>query len=252
MATATTATINVTPTATTTYTCTVTDANGNVCTDSVTVFVPQIEATDLTICAGETTTLSVSGINSTATPSACPTLPINLQTGLVGYWPFCGNANDESGNGYNGAVNGASLTSDRDGNANSAYSFNGSSFIDLGNISGIGYSSSQDITMSFWINEGASGTVISKYTNLDAPNSNFFFAKATSSAQVAGNGTNSFTANNITDYRWTNYVFVASAGTNKSFIYRNGILVATGSLNANGSLSATKIMLGKLMSNVLI
>jgi hypothetical protein len=122
---ATTATINVTPTNTTTYTCTVTDANGNVCTDSITVFVPQIEATDLTICAGETTTLSVSGINSTATPSACPTLPTNLQTGLVGYWPFCGNANDASGNGNNGTVNGATLTTDRFGNASSAYSFDG-------------------------------------------------------------------------------------------------------------------------------
>jgi hypothetical protein len=126
---ATTATINVTPTSTTTYTCTVTDANGNVCTDSVTVFVPQIEATDLTICAGETTTLSVSGINSTATPSACPTLPSNLQTGLVGYWPFCGNANDASGNGNNGTVNGATLTTDRFGNANNAYSFDGNDVI---------------------------------------------------------------------------------------------------------------------------
>ena len=128
---ATTATINVTPTATTTYTCTVTDANGNVCTDSLTVFVPQIEATDLTICAGETTTLSVSGINSTVTPSACPTLPTNLQTGLVGYWPFCGNANDASGNGNNGTVNGATLTTDRFGNANSAYSFDGDDFIGM-------------------------------------------------------------------------------------------------------------------------
>ena len=120
---ATTATINVTPTTTTTYTCTVTDANGNACTDSVTVFVPQIEATDLTICAGETTTLSVSGINSTATPSACPALPTNLQSGLVGYWPFCGNANDASGNGNNGVVTGASLSTDRSGAANSSYSF---------------------------------------------------------------------------------------------------------------------------------
>jgi hypothetical protein len=124
---ATTASISVTPTQTTTYTCTVTDANGNACTDSVTVFVPQIEATDLTICAGESTTLSVSGINSTATPSACPTLPSNLQSGLVGYWPFCGNANDASGNGNNGTVNGATLTTDRFGNANSAFSLSGTS-----------------------------------------------------------------------------------------------------------------------------
>jgi hypothetical protein len=43
--------------------------------------------------------------------------------GLVGWWPFNGNANDESGNGNNGTVNGASLTSDRFGNANQAYQF---------------------------------------------------------------------------------------------------------------------------------
>ena len=29
--------------------------------------------------------------------------------GLVGWWPFNGNANDESGNGNNGTVNGATL-----------------------------------------------------------------------------------------------------------------------------------------------
>lgn len=43
--------------------------------------------------------------------------------GLVGWWPFNGNANDESGNGNNGIVNGAVLTPDRFGNANSAYYF---------------------------------------------------------------------------------------------------------------------------------
>ncbi len=48
-------------------------------------------------------------------PSYVPT------NGLVGYWPFNGNANDESGNGNNGVVNGATLTTDRYGNANSAY-----------------------------------------------------------------------------------------------------------------------------------
>ena len=45
--------------------------------------------------------------------------------GLVAYYPFNGNANDGSGNGYNGSVIGATLTSDRFGNLNSAYSFNG-------------------------------------------------------------------------------------------------------------------------------
>jgi hypothetical protein len=44
---------------------------------------------------------------------------------LVGYWGFDGNANDASGNGNNGTVNGATLTTDRNGNVNSAYSFDG-------------------------------------------------------------------------------------------------------------------------------
>jgi hypothetical protein len=52
-------------------------------------------------------------------PSYVPT------NGLVGYWPFNGNANDESGNGNNGTVNGATLTTDRFGAANKAYSFDG-------------------------------------------------------------------------------------------------------------------------------
>ena len=58
-------------------------------------------------------------------PSACNPLPSNLQNGLVGYWPFCGDANDESGNGNAGAVNGATLTEDRFGLANAAYDFDG-------------------------------------------------------------------------------------------------------------------------------
>lgn len=49
----------------------------------------------------------------------------DLKDGLVAYYPFNGNANDESGNGNNGTVNGATLTADRNGNANSAYSFDG-------------------------------------------------------------------------------------------------------------------------------
>lgn len=52
-------------------------------------------------------------------PSYVPT------DGLVAYYPFNGNANDESGNGNNGTVNGAILTTDRLGNANNAYKFNG-------------------------------------------------------------------------------------------------------------------------------
>jgi len=53
-----------------------------------------------------------------------PYVPID---GLVAFYLFNGNAHDESGNGNNGIVNGASLTTDRFGNPNQAYAFDGSS-----------------------------------------------------------------------------------------------------------------------------
>ncbi len=48
-----------------------------------------------------------------------------LDNGLVAYYPFNGDADDESGYGNHGTVNGATLTEDRFGNCNSAYSFDG-------------------------------------------------------------------------------------------------------------------------------
>lgn len=53
-------------------------------------------------------------------------VPVN---GLQGWWPFCGNANDLTSNNYNGTSYGATLTTDRFGNTNNAYYFNGSSYI---------------------------------------------------------------------------------------------------------------------------
>jgi uncharacterized protein (TIGR02145 family) len=58
-------------------------------------------------------------------------LPIG---GLAAYWPFNGNANDESGNNNNGTVYGATLVADRFGNPEKAYYFNGiSNKIYIGN-----------------------------------------------------------------------------------------------------------------------
>ena len=68
--------------------------------------------------------------------------------GLVGWWPFNGNANDESGNGNNGTVNGAILATDRFGNPNNAYSFS-LGYIICGNIA---IPTIDTISISFWYN----------------------------------------------------------------------------------------------------
>jgi len=75
-------------------------------------------------------------------PSYVPT------NGLVGLWPFNGNANDESGNGNNGTVNGATLTSDRFGVSNSAQFFSGSNTISVSNGPQFDFN---DFTVAFWI-----------------------------------------------------------------------------------------------------
>ena len=57
----------------------------------------------------------------------------SLEEGLIIHYSFDGDANDRSGNDNHGIVNGAQLTSDRFGNANSAYSFDGiNNFISAG------------------------------------------------------------------------------------------------------------------------
>lgn len=66
---------------------------------------------------------------------------------LIAFYPFNGNANDESGHGNHGTVYGASLVKDRFGNEDSAYSFDGvNDYVDIGHplVSG-------DFTISFWL-----------------------------------------------------------------------------------------------------
>ncbi len=80
-------------------------------------------------------------------PSYVPT------NGLVGWWPFNGNANDESGNGNNGTVNGATLTTDRFGMLNKAYDFDGiSSDIECGNLPNASFNSNSNFCFNFWYN----------------------------------------------------------------------------------------------------
>jgi len=76
-------------------------------------------------------------------------------TGLVAWYPFNGSANDESGNGHNGTVNGSSLTTDRFGNNNAAYNFDGvDDFIEVAHSSDFDLNT---FTVSAWINASSFG-----------------------------------------------------------------------------------------------
>lgn len=83
--------------------------------------------------------------------------------GLVGWWPFSGNAGDSSGVGNNGTVTNALLTTDRFGKPNGAYAFNGvDSRIDVAEAASLNCTK---ITMSVWVfnnNISRTGQVIYK------------------------------------------------------------------------------------------
>jgi len=51
----------------------------------------------------------------------------DLNNGLIAYYPFSGDANDASGNGFNGTIVGSILSSDQFDNPNNTYQFNGTS-----------------------------------------------------------------------------------------------------------------------------
>jgi hypothetical protein len=82
----------------------------------------------------------------------------NLDSGLVAYWPFNGNADDESGNGHGGTLQGGvTLSDDRFGNPESAYAFNGiDGRIDYGLLWGGGNAPSS-LTMAAWFNYAQTG-----------------------------------------------------------------------------------------------
>ena len=76
--------------------------------------------------------------------------------GLVAYYPFNSNANDKSGNGNNGSVNGGVdfTSSDRFGNTYSSATFNGSN----GYIAtGISINDYSELTLSVWIKSDNAG-----------------------------------------------------------------------------------------------
>jgi hypothetical protein len=167
--------------------------------------------------------------------------------GLVGYWPFNGNANDESGNGLNGIVTGASLTTDRNGAANSAYNFDVShwSWGSGGDKIFIPFHASlnvSNITVSAWFNRNTNGTMNQGLTVLNRfqfgysnPNgqtwgmtldqnssllmNTWILQSASNNNQVAIGNEGSF----INLNQWYNVIFTFDGTNLKQYI--NGVLV---------------------------
>jgi uncharacterized protein (TIGR02145 family) len=83
------------------------------------------------------------------------TVPSN---GLIAYYPFNGNANDESGNGNNGTIIGATLSNNRFGEVNKAFHFDGGNqYITIPNSISLNTPISE-ISIIAWVKTESGGT----------------------------------------------------------------------------------------------
>ena len=161
-------------------------------------------------------------------------LPSYVPTdGLVAFYPFNGNGNDESGNGNHGTVNGATLTSDRNDVQNSSYSFDGlDDYISINsNNNQLDFFGNCCITISAWIKLDNANKQYSILTNSDYNNIHQQYAlKVESNSKLyflAGdklfesNGIN-YSSSSINNGQWT-HTLVSYDG-NKLKLYLNGNL----------------------------
>lgn len=141
----------------------------------------------------------------------------DLNLGLVGYYPFDGNANDNSTTASNGVVNGPTLATGLGGETNGAYSFDGlNDYISLGTSNrGI----TDVITISFWAKTSslADQYPISKYTYTE--DAGYFTVFNNGYAGTAGrDGSGSFVFTDysntyIADNQWHHIISVVYENT---------------------------------------
>jgi hypothetical protein len=181
-------------------------------------------------------------------------LPTYVPTnGLMGWWSLNGNANDASANNNHGTNNGAVDTTDRYGNPNSAYFFNGSSsYISIPTSASL-ESPTTNLTMSAWVKlSGYSlvgqsfGPILTKSNN----SANAFMYRFTIDMNGISYyaGTNNWTTNtgaafNFSLNQW--YLLTAVLDSFNSYFYLNDSLIAANAFTTNIANNTLPLEIGR-------
>lgn len=232
-------------------------------TNTITVIDNMTNYTVVIEKAGYTTytrTFTVADLKAFGTsPLVVTLLHEDMSAGLVAHYPFSGNANDATGNNLNGTVNGATLTTDRDGISNSAYNFDGNDYISVADNSLLDFAADQDFSISLWawvsptqILDGGINDIIRKWSgdhqgypfgisfdNEAAPvGYKKTFLAARYDGHVCLNGPVGYTA--ATTYSTFHHLVLTKHGSTLKF-YLNNVLAATYTDNTTeGSYCSTK------------
>lgn len=174
----------------------------------------------------------------------------------VAFYPFNGNANDESGNGHDGTVYGSTLANDRFGNSNSSYEFDGinnwievphSDDIDFNNNEGDEYSAICWIKTTDSVSEY--GRIITKHEsdgNWDPGyllsitygqlHMHFETISATQHLMITGS--------NVDDGQWHQLGFTLNASLNELKLYLDGTLEASANISDGSSSNTFPLSIG--------
>lgn len=174
---------------------------------------------------------------------------IDLQKGLVGHWKFDGNAKDSTPYAHNGTVTTATLTSDRKGKANSAYSFPGGASAVISSPSTTKLSPTADVAVSAWIKPSTAtppsfARIVAKY---DGTNVNYMLSyNSDNRMRFIVDGTARATAYSTTlptdTSRWYHFVGVRTGNTVQ--LYVNGVLEGSTAISGANKTTSSALDLG--------
>ncbi len=204
--------------------------------------------------------LLINRLSDGATNSKEVEITVYPSEDLVAYYPFDGDAEDKSGNGNSGTVRGASLTVDRVGQANEAFSFDGVDDL-INTNTRIDDHLSEGATFSAWIKAETEGVGMRFIANYNGQG-NGGDCSERRGFNLAMNTENRFTVQYLTDgndyvgrkseintLRMGNWYHVAATWngeiSSKGFkLYINGVRVdvdnvETGNINCGGYLEST-------------
>lgn len=192
------------------------------------------------------TALTTMGIASATVAQVPNYVPSN---GLIGWWPFNGDAKDQSINSNDGTVNGATLVSDRNGNTNSAYSFDGvSNWIDCGHNADFDFTQGS-LTMNCWINTtdlNSDNEIIAKGNSCE--NGYKLITQSGLLRGTCGDITQSYTENiyqtSIADGAWHLVTFVIEdlkTANTITKLYVDGVLKSTSGPDATTTWTTTTL-----------
>lgn len=180
-------------------------------------------------------------------------LPTYIPTnGLIAYYGFDGNHNDLSPNGNNGTNHGASFGQNRFGQAASACSFNGSSYISMSNSPSL-QSPTSAITLSAWVyvsqwlvtSEGKWAAILCKSTSLNSTQYRLTLQDTAVDFIYAGNQTIFSIAPRKFELNKWYFVAVTSNGLSSTIYINDSSYSNIAPKNAYGSVSNQSLEIGR-------